>query len=172
MSEVPSTPPPGPVSRVSLWWKVFLVGSLALNLLFIGGGIARYYFEEPPGRMTGISEMQLVPRKFFSDIAGERRRELAGVFRNFRGDFREGRADRRRVAAEIAAALEATPYDEAKLREAIAAFNESSAALINRGGEAALAFIAQLTPDERRLLARRILERVNRGPEPPQAEQP
>lgn len=155
-----------PQPRISVWWKVLLVGSLALNLLFIGGGAARFLMHEPPGRMAGISEMQLIPRRFFGDIDGDRRRELASVFRSFRGDFREGRADRQRVARDLAAALQAEPFDEGKVKDAVAEFSQTSASLIGRGGAAAVEFIGKLTGEERNLLAKRILERVNRGPEP------
>ena len=38
MSEAPATADStAPLSRVSIWWKILLVASLALNLLFIGG---------------------------------------------------------------------------------------------------------------------------------------
>ena len=54
MSEAPATADStAPLSRISIWWKILLVASLALNLLFIGGGVARFFFHEPPGRMAG-----------------------------------------------------------------------------------------------------------------------
>ena len=168
MSEAPNpVAAPHSVSRVSIWWKILLVTSLALNLLFIGGGVARFFTHESPGRMAGISEMQLIPRKFFGDMDAERRRELSSFFRKFRGDFREGRADRKRLAAELAGALQATPYDAAKVRAVVDSINATSSGLIGRGGEAAVEFIAKLTPDERTKLALRILERVNKAPGPP-----
>ena len=168
MSEAPATADStAPLSRISIWWRILLVASLALNLLFIGGGVARFFFHEPPGRMAGLGEMQLIPRKFFSDVDAQRRRELSAMFRNFRGDFREGRAERKRLAAELASALEAKPYDEAKVRAVIAQINATSSGLTDRGGDAAITFIAALTPEERGKLAKRILERVNRGSGPP-----
>lgn len=149
-----------PVRRPFPWLKVLLVASLALNLLVGGAAVARFFTHEPPGRLQGISEMQLIPRKFFGDLDGGRRKELMAVFRGFRGEFNEGREARKQLANALVAALAAEPYDERQTRAAVAAFNERSAALVTRGGDAAMEFIAKLTPDERKLLARRIAERV------------
>ena len=114
---------------------------------------------EPMGRITGISEMQLIPRKFFGDVGAGRRDELMTVFKGFRDEFRAGREDRRKLAAALADALDGTPYDEAKVNNAVQAFTARSSGLIGRGGDAALTFIAKLNEEERRLLAKRIRER-------------
>jgi len=141
------------------WVSILLVLSLALNLLFLGGGVTRYMMHEPPGRMTGISEMQLIPRKFFGDISQQRRSELLAVFKDFRGEFRDGRAARQQLAVDLAMALEAEPYDAERVKQAVEAFTSRSSGLIARGGDAAVAFIGKLDDSERRLLARRIRER-------------
>jgi len=152
-----------PSARRFSWWSILLVMSLALNFLFIGAAAARYFVSEPPGRMAGISEMQLIPRKFFGDLSHSRRNELLSVFRGFRGEFRDGREARRQLAAALADALEASPYDEVRVREAVLAFNGRSSELMARGGAAALDFIAKLNPEEKKLLAGRIRERVSGG---------
>lgn len=154
-------PPGAPsASRFQMRWvSILLVVSLALNLLFLGGGITRFFLHEPPGRMTGISEMQLIPRKFFGDISQQRRSELLTVFKDFRGEFRDGRVARQQLAVDLAAALEAEPYDPERVKQAVGAFTSRSSSLVARGGDAALAFISKLDDGERRLLARRIRER-------------
>lgn len=155
----PEAPPP----RRFTWRSALLIGSLAVNLLFIGAAAARFFVHEPPGRMSGISEMQLIPRKFFGDLDSSRRSEMMAVFRGYRGDFRDGRDARRALAAALADALAAEPYDEARVKTAIADFNARSAHLVNRGGDAAMEFIGKLTPAERVLLSKRIRERVEGG---------
>lgn len=136
--------------------KVVLIASLALNLLFIGGAAAKYFTHGRIERMTGISQMQLIPRRFFGEVDGTRRKELLAVLRSFRGEFRDGRELAHEQTTVLATALEASPYDEAKVKAAVDMFSSRSASLIGMGGNAALTFIAKLTPDERLLLAKHI----------------
>lgn len=159
----PNIPPDAPPSRRFNWRNALLIGSLAVNLLFVGAAAARFLVHEPTGRMSGISEMQLIPPKFFGDLDTARRSEMMAVFRGYRADFREGREGRRALAAALADALAAAPYDETRVKQAIADFNARSAHLVNRGGDAALEFIGKLTDAERVMLSKRIRERVDGG---------
>ena len=159
----PIPQPDAPTPRRFNWRSALLIGSLAVNLLFVGAAAARFLVHESPGRMSGISEMQLIPRKFFGDLDSARRSEMMAVFRGYRADFREGRESRRVLAAALADALAADPYDEARMKSAIADFNARSAHLVNRGGDAAMEFIGKLTPEERVMLSKRIRERVDGG---------
>ena len=159
----PNLQPETSPSRRFNWRNALLIGSLALNLLFVGAAAARFFVHEPPGRMSGISEMQLIPRKFFGDLDSARRSEMMAVFRGYRADFREGREGRRALAGALADALAADPYDEARVKSAIADFNSRSSHLVNRGGDAAMEFIGKLTPEERVKLSKRIRERVDGG---------
>lgn len=154
----PTAPTMTPGNRYG-WRGVLLVASLALNLVFLGGGAARFFMHEPPGRMSGISEMQLIPRKFFGDLGMGRRSEMLAMFKGYRDEFRTGRDARRELALKLADALEATPYDAARVKDAVGAFSAQSAQLVNRAGDAALEFIAKLDDGERKLLAQRIRER-------------
>ncbi|MCB1379690.1 MAG: periplasmic heavy metal sensor [Alphaproteobacteria bacterium] len=142
---------------------ILLFLSVALNLLFIGAAVARYFVHEPHGRISGISEMQLIPRKFFGDVSASRRSELAQVFKGYRVMFRDGREARRKMAVDLADALAAEPYDEIRARSAILAFNQKGAELMGHGGDAAVDFIGKLSPEERKLLAQRIRERAGAG---------
>jgi uncharacterized membrane protein len=150
-------------SRRINWIMWALVASLALNLLFVGAGVARFLVREPPERIVGLSQVQLIPRKFFSELEGPRRAELMGVFREMGPTFRDGRRAAREEIAALASALEAEPYDEARVKATVDSFSTRSGNLVAAGGETALKFITMLTPEERKLLAQHIRQRAERG---------
>ncbi len=111
----------------------------------------------------GLSQAQLIPRKFFGELDGPRKAELLGVFRQMGPAFREGRRAAREEVAVLASALEAEPYDAARVKAAVDSFSARSENLIAAGGQAALTMIAKLTPEERKLLAQHIRQRSERG---------
>jgi uncharacterized membrane protein len=154
----PAEQPPGQASAPGStdWLKLALVASLALNLLFLGFGIARFAIHQPMERFANSSQMQLIPRKFLGEVGGERRRELLQAFKSFGPAFREGRRNVRAEAAALADALDAEPYDPARVNAAVARFTSASAALMQTGGQAAEDVIGRLKPEERKLLARHI----------------
>jgi hypothetical protein len=152
-----------PAPRRINWLAWGLIASLALNLLFVGAGVARFLVREQPERVAGLSQVQLIPRKFFSEIDGPRRAELLGVFREMGPAFRDGRRAAREEMAALATALEAEPYDAARVRTVVGSFSTRSSDLVAAGGETALKLIAMLTPDERKLLAQHIRQRSERG---------
>ena len=156
------SPAASPGSR-SNWLKIVLVVSLAVNLLFIGGGVARYLTHGTPERMSGISQMQLIPRKFLGELDRPRRAELMSVFKQFAISFRDGRKAARDEVINLASALEAEPYDAAKVSAAVDAFSSKSLMLVEGGGKAAMVLIGKLTPGERRLLAKHIRLRDSGG---------
>lgn len=141
------------------WLKLALIASVALNLVFVGAGVTRYFMPGGPERMAMSSQMQLFPRKFFGELDRPRRAELLRVFRNYDPVFREGRAAARAQIVALAAALDAEPYDPAQVMAAVEGFTAKSDSLAAKGGEAALTLIAKLNPDERKLLARHLLLR-------------
>ena len=156
------SPATSPGSR-SNWLKLVLVASLAVNLLFIGGGLTRYLTHGPPERMSGISQMQLIPRKFLGELNRARRAELMSVFKEFAISFRDGRKAARDEVINLASTLEAEPYDAAKVSAAVDAFSSKSTSLVVDGGKAAMALIGKLTPGERQLLAKHIRLRDSGG---------
>lgn len=155
---IDDTPNPAPSAerRRFPWMKTLLVASLAVNLLFVGGAAARFFIAGPPERISGSNHMQLIPRKFFGELDRQRRMELLDVFKQHRGEFRDGRKRARVEMVALAAALEAEPYDPAAVTAVVDRFRAESATLMGRGGEVALAFIARLSPAERKLLANHI----------------
>ncbi len=158
MTEASNTAP-APAPRRFNWLKIALVVSLALNLVFIGAAAARYFVGAPPERMPYMSQMQFFPRKFFGELDRERRLELLRVFKDYSPEFREGRRMSREGIVNLAVALEAEPYDQAKVQAAVDAFSANGTRLMATGGKAAMTLIAKLTPEERKLLAQHIRQR-------------
>ena len=143
--------------------KASLIASLALNLLFVGGAVTRFAMHGPPERFTGSSQVQLIPRKFFGELDRSRRSELLAIFRDYGKEFRKGRKSVREEAVNLATALEAEPYDPAKVTAVVDTFSARSSGLVDKGGEAALALIVRLGPEERKQLARQIRLRDDGG---------
>jgi uncharacterized membrane protein len=151
----PQPPPAAPAPRRG-WLTWLLIASLAANLLVAGGAVASFVFHARKEPVVGVGQSQLVPRRFFGELSRSRRMELLAVFRNYHERVQAGRLRAREQTERLAVALEAEPYDAAAVGAAVSSFTSGSAELMATGGEAALALIGQLTPEERRLLARHI----------------
>ena len=150
-------------SQGSRWWSALLIASLALNL-FIGGAMAtRYLTRDGPQRFIGASYAQLIPRRFFAEIPGDRRRVLLDILRQYRKDFRAERQGTETVAAKLADVLVSEPYDVEKVKLVVSEFAGQSGKLAVRGGDAALDIIGRLSPDERKILADAIRDRASRS---------
>jgi Spy/CpxP family protein refolding chaperone len=147
----------------SPWWTALLVASLALNLLVIAAVSTHMLRREHGDRFHGASYSQLVPRRFLSDLPRDRRKELILIFRDYRDEFRSGRDQSREIAARLADALAAEPYDAAKVSAVTAEFGKAGAGLIDQGTELANTFFSRLTPEERKMLAQRIREKAEGG---------
>lgn len=146
------------------WLKWALIASLAVNLLFVGAVAARVYVGFGPERYARLTQMQLIPRHFFGDLDRARRMQLMQVFRAQDKDIREGRRAIKAQVTELADALDAEPYDAARVRAAVEGFTAKSEALFVTGAGAALRVIDQLTPEERKLMASHLRARDERGP--------
>jgi Heavy-metal resistance len=150
---------PPPARRFN-WLKIALVCSLALNLL-IGAAIATRYVRGPAvERFPGGNVVQLVPRKFLSELSRERRRELVKVLSGYRKDIRVDREEARALAVKLADAIDAEPYSPDGARAAVTAFTAQGGKLVTRGGDATLEILGMLTPEERKQLAVAIRERA------------
>ena len=161
MSEIPTTPAT-PGKRIN-WLLVALVASLAVNLLVIGAVAARWYVGAGPERYARLTQAQLIPRFFFRDLDRARRAELLTVFKSKDKEIRDGRAAVKAQVAELADALEAEPYDEARVKAAVEGFTAKSEALFVAGSDAALALIDKLTPEERKAMAQHLRARGDHG---------
>ena len=142
------------------WWKFLLIASLALNLLFAGAIVARFFVHDRMERMASISYLQLLPRKFFAGLDRQRRDELIAVLKPYRDKFRDGQQNARTLAEGLADALAAMPYDEARMRAVVGEFGNNGSGLIGLGSQATLEFVAKLSPEERQRLAQLIRERA------------
>ena len=160
------TATPAPARRIN-WLVVALVTSLALNLLVVGAGVARWYVGFGPERYARLTQSQLIPRYFFRDLDRSRRIELFSVFKARDKDIRDGRKAVKAQVIELADALDAEPYDPARVKAAVEGFTTKSEALFTTGSDAALALIGELTPDERKLMAKHLRDREDRGPGKP-----
>ena len=147
----------------SRWWSALLIGSLAINL-FIGGAVAtRIIRHDGPERFIGASYTQLIPRRFFAELPGERRRVLLDIIKKYRKDFRADREGSEAAAAKLADALLIEPYDVEKVKLVVNEFAGQTGKLAARGGDAALDIIALLSPDVRKILAEAIRDRASWG---------
>ncbi|MDE2385735.1 MAG: periplasmic heavy metal sensor [Alphaproteobacteria bacterium] len=143
-------------------WRYVLLASLMLNIAIIGVGIGRSFghgMQEKPG---GANYAMFVPRKFFFDLARERRKELAEAFRAARPDFEKIHSQTGAQAAQIATALADPAYDPAKINSLIDTFTTGQDSLAAKGGTVLKDFYAKLTPDERALLAKDIEDKLKR----------
>ncbi len=147
----------------SRWWTALLIGSLAINLLIGGAVVTRVLMRDAPERLMGASYAQLIPRHFFMELPRDRRRVLLDILKQYRPDFKDDRDATEQVAAKLADAIVAEPYDVEKVRLVINEFADRSRDLAGRGGDAALDILAALTPDERLILADAIRDRADRG---------
>ena len=156
------TATPAPARRIN-WLVVALVASLALNLLVVGAGVARWYVGFGPERSARLTQSQLIPRFFFRDLDRARRLELFSVFKARDKDIRDGRKAVKEQVIALADALDAEPYDPARVKAAVEGFTAKSEALFTTGSDAALALIDELTPDERKLMAKHLRDREDHG---------
>jgi uncharacterized membrane protein len=148
---------------VSRWWSLLLGLSLMLNLL-VGGIIAGSRFGD--GRMerlTGASYVQLIPRKFFHDLSGDRRDTLMQIVKDNRDGLRDLRNASEATSLKLADVLEKPDFSIDDVRQTVTAFSTGTESLAARGGELVVKIVSQLTPEERKLLAAAIREREARG---------
>jgi hypothetical protein len=148
-------------SRLNRRWPMaLLVVSLALNLIVAGALAVRFFAPERFERYTGSGYSSLIPRKFLSDLPADRRKELGDLLRRNRGEFRKDFAEMRKLATQLADALEREPYDEAAAVAAIQAHAKVVDGMIDRGAAVTIDIVHRLSPAERKLLAGRIRERT------------
>lgn len=145
------------------WLVVALIASLAVNLLIVGAVGARWFVSPGPERYARLTQAQLIPRDFFRDLDRARRSELLSVFKAQDKQIRNGRRAVKAQVMELADALEAEPFDQARVKSAVEGFTAKSEALFLTGSEAALAVIDQLTPEERKMMAQNLRNREARG---------
>ncbi len=147
----------------SRWWTLVLGLSLMANLLVAGVVIGHGFGRGPMERMVGASYIQLIPRKFLSDLPRERRRELMAVVRERTELLRELRSKSNAAPLKLAEVLENVNATPADIKSAIDAFTTGSESLAAGGGAVVLEIVGKLTAEERRSLAAAIRERAEKA---------
>lgn len=151
------------------WLVAALVASLAVNLLVVGAGVARWYVGFGPERSARLTQAQLIPRYFFRDLDHARRAELFAIFKSHDKEIKDARDGVKAQMLELAAALEADPYDPARVKAAVEGFTARSEQLFTTGTDTALEVIGKLTPEERKLMAKHLRAREDHDRGPPDA---
>ena len=158
MSNFVSSIPPftGDSGKSQLFWRGLLLVSLMFNLLVAGILIGQFHAHGQGPKFMGPAYVQYVPRKFFSELARERRRELAETLRASRPDFKKLHSQSADNAQKLAVELEQENYDAAQVNTLIDTFTTGPDSLAAGGGKVLKDFYAVLTPAERKELAKDI----------------
>lgn len=158
----PDSAPPAPTSRRDRrrWLVPLLVASIAVNLVFVGAAFSGRFWPHH-GEHGGLHRSaDLMPRAFFAELDGQRRDELAEVFRARKPEFREERRALRSASATLADALQREPYDAQLAQSAIAEHTARSHQLIDLGATVAADLVEALAAEERRAFAVAIRQRL------------
>jgi uncharacterized membrane protein len=147
----------------SRWWTALLGLSLMLNLAIIGAVAGGFWAGRGAERLAGVSYVQLIPRNFFHDLPGERRKQLMQIVRDNRDELRNLRQASESVSLSLAEALEKPDFAIADVQKTVSEFSTGTQSLAARGGDVVVKIVSQLTPEERKLLASAIRERAARG---------
>jgi uncharacterized membrane protein len=143
----------------SRWWTALLGVSLMANLLIGGLVLGQAWRLGPESRMAGASYVQLVPRSFFRNLSGERRKELMQIVRDNRDDLRNLRDQFESSGLKLADALEKDNFSIEDVRSTVTSFTTGTESLAARGGEVVVKIVASLTAEERKQLAQAIRDR-------------
>jgi len=155
------------------WWKVALVVSLAFNLFVIGAVGARHYWWEHHrhhGHLHGPPFTQLLSSPFFFSLGDKRRDELRTLMHMHRPEFFAGRAHMRLAARDVAAALIAQPFDQARFDKALQGFAASGHALMDTGMKVVTDVVGHLSPDEKKKLGEQLMRAISRRGPPPDGD--
>lgn len=147
----------------SKWWTALLGLSLMANLLVGGVLLGGFFGKNRMERLAGVSYVQLIPRNFFRDLPNERRQQLMQIVRDNRDALRELRQTSEASSLKLAEALEQPSFSIEEVQKTVAAFTTGTESLAAKGGDVVVKIVAQLTPEERKVLAQAIRERETRN---------
>jgi uncharacterized membrane protein len=140
------------------FWRIVLVASLVLNLAIIGLLVGRVWHGNPMDHPP-VNYGMFVPKRFFSDISGERRSELGQPFRDSKVNFEALRAQADANAGKLAEILVRQDFNIADVNAMIDTFTTGPDSVAAKGSQVLKDFFAKLTPEERALLAKDIIAR-------------
>lgn len=142
-------------------WRLCLLASLMINVVILGLLLGHQYRNNPMDRPGAANYMQFVPRRFFMELAPERRRELGLAFRTSKADIQKARSVSTDNATKVAAELVRPDFDATRIAALIDGFTTGPDSVAARGGTVLKDFYAKLSPEERALLAKAIEDRAN-----------
>lgn len=151
-----------PAPATPRWLRWLLAASLALNLLVLGLVVGDALRDGRPGGGLRPTEMALGP--FARALADEDRRAILSDLRGRPELAPLGRGERGAAFAGILAAVRAEPFDEARLRAAMAEQSERVEAAQRAVQDAVAARLASLPPQERAAFADRLEGAGRAGP--------
>jgi len=142
-------------------WRFVLVASLILNLVIVGLLVGRVWRGDPMSHPP-VNYGMFVPKKFFFDVARDRRSELGQPFRDSKLNFDELHAQADANAGKLAELLVKQDFNIADVNAMIDNFTTGPDSVAAKGSQVLKDFFAKLTPEERALLAKDIIARRDR----------
>lgn len=149
-----------PSSSGSRRMKYVLIGSLALNLLFIGAvvGMGFKKHHHAPGQRGGPHFSLLGLTRVLPD---EQRKEVVEILKKQHADMAPMIDELQKARHDAAEQLATEPYDRAALENAIAVVDEKERALRRATLDTFLTQAARLEPDQRKQLSERWRRRAD-----------
>lgn len=137
--------------------KYVLIGSLALNLLFVGAVVGmgfKKHHHGPGGPHYSLMGLTRV-------LPEDRRKEVIELLKKEHAAMRPGMEELRKARHDAAKQLAAEPFDRAELERAIAVVAEKEQSLRASMLETFLTEAARLSADERKQLSERWQKRAD-----------
>ena len=150
-----------PRRKAPRWMKIVLVLSLMLNVVAIGAVGARAWMVHKHGH-GGFAMHALGIHSFLRKLPSERRDKLRDQFKEGRKALRGQRHSFIGPLKELANALSAPQFDQARLDAAVMALRMTHDSHASARQDLLLKFVDALTPDERKILGSKILGRVEK----------
>jgi|AMFO01.1.fsa_nt_gi hypothetical protein len=152
------------------WLGIALVVSLGLNILLVGvvgGAYLRDWQRQAarPDRPDRAVQM-LGLRPYWRAMDPESRAQLAKAVREMRGALRERRGVYRGFGRDLRAALLAEPFDREALQAVFTRQADMLARRMSLGRKVLVDRIAEMTPEQRRALAKRLFHTRHRPGQP------
>jgi uncharacterized membrane protein len=151
----------GPGGGMPRWAVAVLLGSLMLNMVFVGAAAGRLWSHYGFGWHAHQREGGM--RAFLRALPDARREELGKVLRYYNREA--ARAEREKVRSlrqAVRDAIVREPFDKAALEAALAEVNAARLGFRQRVALDLGQMVAQMTPEERKLFAEKGLRRRGR----------
>ncbi len=145
--------------------RIVLVISLALNLFFLvaGAGIAYRHIHGGSWTSRGFEGAHLNRRAWRSALSDETRERLRENLKDERAELGQNMRAAREGRLAMAQALESEPFAPEQFAAALAASRDADANVLDATEAMMKSMVSELTPAERKALAKSIRERPRRG---------